>query len=72
VPYNESQRLPSTFQTDFTYRLDLPEHRANVYLTVNNLFDAMPPYWGVSFGYDTSGAIGPLGRNIKVGFTKTF
>jgi len=72
TPYTESHVLDAKFNTDVTYRIDLPEYRANAFISIYNLFDQAPAYWGVTFGYDTSGGIGPLGRQIKVGMTKTF
>lgn len=62
------QKIPATFNTDFTYRLDLP-WQTTMSVTVQNVFDQDPIFSRDIINYDAfTGS--PLGRTIRFGLLK--
>jgi iron complex outermembrane recepter protein len=67
------RKIPTTFNTDVTYRVQLPWD-TSLSFTVYNLFDKDPPFARCnSCGYGYDAFVGnPLGRNYKLQVTKRF
>jgi len=55
-----------------TYRYEMPERRANVTVSVENVFDRNPEPYGAGYGYHAAASVNSFGRNVKVGVQKTF
>jgi hypothetical protein len=63
-----AEKIPATFNSDFTYRLLLPQN-TSMTLSINNVFDSDPKFSRDALGYDAGSGVGPLGRTYKFGVT---
>ncbi|CAN5334665.1 hypothetical protein BH11PSE2_BH11PSE2_20480 [soil metagenome] len=64
-------KVRGTFQSDFTYRVELP-WQSTFSVVVNNVFDAEPPESRLAYGYNSFNGLGPQGRRVRVGVSKKF
>jgi hypothetical protein len=65
-----AMKIPASFNSDFTYRVTLPED-LSVSLSVQNVWDSDPRFSRDALSYDAfSGS--PLGRTFRLGLQKKF
>lgn len=64
-------KIPGTFSTDVTWRYDMDRDTV-ISVSVNNLFDAEPPFTRLPIAYNSYGALTALGRNLRIGIEKKF
>ncbi|HET9160545.1 MAG TPA: TonB-dependent receptor, partial [Caulobacteraceae bacterium] len=63
-----AQKIPASFNSDFTYRITLPA-QTSLSLSIQNVFDTDPKFSRDAINYDAfSGS--PLGRTYRLGVTK--